>query len=491
MDNRKTFSSFRLPQGRKQNGDVPVKCFALNTVRNIRSTCIFYCMVSALIWLMLIPPAYASRRDELNNLRNMWKSERYSEVLPLLISYREKPYGKNAEIDYMIVTSECRMQKFQGSSDIIEYFKWILSNYSLDERSRNLVEIEMRQCSSLRLPQNIAFASTQTTASAGVRGKSFYWLGQNNAVSNTPVKVIREIPAAEFDNRLFETTPEGIERGRESVKKLGGTKYKVESSEHFIVASSSGHTALAMQNIAQNLEKVLRFYARQYKMLIPSSLVTVYLTPNTWELGKLAETIHGIKVSGADIGYSFQDDLSVVGVLQANSTYVGTLAHELFHLMVRNDFGDIPPWMDEGMASLYEVLEIKGENVKGLPNWRGDVLERFRGLRPAIGKLVGMDWRAFENAERDYEAVQQTTNNATARYFVLYLQENQKLVNIYDAFHKRNVASIKTDPAEDSVLLLESVLKKPVSEVDKDFSDWFQQLSRKIQDARVNKKGKK
>ena len=35
----------------------------------------------------------------------------------------------------------------------------------------------------------------------------------------------------------------------------------------------------------------------------------------------------------------------------------------------RNNFGDIPPWLDEGMASLYEVSEVSGNHILGLPNW--------------------------------------------------------------------------------------------------------------------------
>ena len=88
----------------------------------------------------------------------------------------------------------------------------------------------------------------------------------------------------------------------------------------------------------------------------------------------------------SSIGYSFQPNMSRVAVIP--STTIGTLAHELFHLMVRNDFGDIPPWMDEGMAALYEVSRIRGTMIAGIPNWRGTVLERFWDIRPSVEDLV-------------------------------------------------------------------------------------------------------
>jgi hypothetical protein len=187
----------------------------------------------------------------------------------------------------------------------------------------------------------------------------------------------------------------------------------------------------------------------------------------------LAERIHGIKVSEATIGYSFQDDLSIIG----NNS--GTLAHELFHLMVRINFGDIPPWMEEGMAALYEVSDIVGGSIVGLPNWRGKVLRRFWGLRPSIRDLVRMDWRSFDNEENDYEAKRQATNHAMARYFMLFLQNKQKLGAVYSSFRDRKVEDMQIDPGTDAVNMLESILKISLSELDKYFTQWFNNLPHK------------
>lgn len=199
------------------------------------------------------------------------------------------------------------------------------------------------------------------------------------------------------------------------------------------------------------------------------------MVPSVWKLRELAELVHGIRVSETSIGYSFQADLSIVGLIP--SKYTGTLRHELFHLMVRNNFGDIPPWMDEGMAALYEVSTIIGEKVVGVSNWRGPVLQRFWNIRPSIENLVMMDWRSFNNEEGDYEAKQQATNHAMARYFILYLQEKGKLVQVYKAFRDRKVRNLQKDPGTDAVYLIKSVLQQPLSEIDKDFTEWFRRLS--------------
>lgn len=386
---------------------------------------------------------------------------------------------------------------------------------------------EMRECSPNKRPIEIAFVTQRSSGGvAEVRGKTFYWLDAENApITSDSVEVVREIPLEELTDRLFEISDQ--ETGVRQVQRLLGSLFKVESLGHFILASSSRHTQSQLRDIGRDLEQVLHFFASQYKIPIPRHLITVYMVPDAWKLRQLAEKVHGMRVSEASIGYSFRDDLSIVGVIPR--MYSGTLRHELFHLMVRSDFGDIPPWLDEGMAALYEVSQIIGvqkaqEQLKragfdpgpidgilgqkteealrqyqakhglpqtcvldeatrsslevqysivGLPNWRGDVLKRFWNGRPSIEELVKMSWSSFDNAEEDYEATQQATNHAMARYFILYLQDKQKLVEVYNAFRDRKVRNVQIDPGKDAVHLLESILQKSLSEVDQEFTQWF------------------
>ena len=68
--------------------------------------------------------------------------------------------------------------------------------------------------------------------------------------------------------------------------------------------------------------------------------------PDRNSLRQIARTLHGIRLPEEAIGYTFRNDMSVSGLIQSPRR-TGTLAHELFHLLVRNDFGDVPPWLDE------------------------------------------------------------------------------------------------------------------------------------------------
>lgn len=425
----------------------------------------------------LIMPQTSWTQEDMRQLRSLWQQGNYSDVFKLLKQYRDGLYGRNLEVDYMIATSACRLNNVQQEGN--KFFQWILSHYSLDKTSRSLVEREMHNCAPSRRPTNIAFVTVKTGAgAAGVRGKTYYWLdAENAAISNDPAKVIREIPSEDFNRRLFPESERS--NGIAHIKSLIDSKYKVTSNHSFIFATASGHSDAELLTIGKGLEKYLSFFNRQYEIPLPSHLITIYLVPSTWELQQLAEKIHGIKVSESSIGYSFRDDLSMVGWV--TGTGYGTLAHELFHLMVRSHFGDIPPWMDEGIAALYEVSEVRRDSIIGLPNWRGNILKRYWNNRPFLWDLVAMDWRSFDNEMDDYEATQQATNHAMARYFVLYLQATGKLFEVYHAFRDRKVEELQTDPGTDAIRLLESILQKSIQEIDQDFERYF--LSQNISDS--------
>jgi len=433
---------------------------------------------SVLVFLyFLTMPQIGWAQDDMRQLRSLWRNGNYSDVLRLLKQYRDGLYGRNLEVDYMIATSACRLNNVQQEGN--KFFQWILSHYSLDKTSRSLVEREMQRCAPSNRPTNITFVTVKTGAGAtGVRGKTYHWLNAKNAaISNDPAKVIREIPIEAFHRRLFPKSERS--NGIAHIKSLIDSKYKVTSNNSFIIATASRHSDAELLTIGKGLEKYLSFFNRQYEIPLPSHLITIYLVPRTWELQQLAEKVHGIKVSESSIGYSFRDDLSMVGWV--TGTGYGTLAHELFHLMVRSHFGDIPPWMDEGIAALYEVSKIRGSAIIGLPNWRGNILKRYWYNRPFLWDLLAMDWRSFDNEEGDYEATQQATNHAMARYFVLYLQEKGKLFEVYHAFHHRKVEEMQNDPGTDAIRLLESILHKSILKIDQDFARYF--LSQNISDS--------
>jgi hypothetical protein len=231
----------------------------------------------------------------------------------------------------------------------------------------------------------------------------------------------------------------------------------------------------------RDLQRFAQFFVAEYKMQPPSHLITVYFTPGVKDLRSLARKIHGIDLAPGSIGYSFPGDQSMVG--WADGRAYGTFAHELFHLMVRGNFGDAPPWLDEGMAALYEVSGFDGDRAVGKVNWRGVILQKLWAARPSLKELVQMDRSRFDVIDQSSRTPlgreelaageKQAVNHATARYFMLYLQERHQLREVYLSFFNREVTD---QGGTRAIELLESVLRRPLDQVDADFADWFKSI---------------
>jgi hypothetical protein len=112
----------------------------------------------------------------------------------------------------------------------------------------------------------------------------------------------------------------------------------------------------------------------------------------------------------------------------------GPMLHEMTHVLAEADFPKIPPWLNEGISSLYEEYEIaenaEGKSgaqiVNGVVNWR---LKRFRqeildGSAVTLRALFALDKRALygERALSNYTA---------ARHLMLWLQEQDKVKALY------------------------------------------------------------
>jgi hypothetical protein len=423
---------------------------------------------------LTVEPVCAGRIDE---LVEQWRIPDYSGVLPQLIEYRKRPYGRNVQVDYMIATSLCRLDNDESLHLGRQFFRRIMAAYELSVDNREQIGREYERCVEIahthQPPVVIAFSIGH--ADVGVRGKTFYWLDQQNGpLGGDPIHTRREIPESELMARRFAPTQES--QAVHKVSQLVGEGFKVIATDHFVIASASGQTRAELEAIGLHLDATMRFFHDDYGMPLPEYLVTIYLTPSTYDLRRLADRVHGLELADGSIGYSFRDDFSIAGVV--SGAHSGTLKHELFHLMARSHFGDILPWLDEGIAALYEVSRRDGERIVGLQNWRGDVLRRFWEMRPDLSELVEMDWRGFDAEGESRE--RQAANHATARYFALFLQERGDLASLYRTFQQQQVSALSEDPGEDARRLLEQTVQLPLPSLEREFIGWFQSLERPL-----------
>ncbi len=425
-------------------------------IQVLKRTCILSLIFSAIV------SVYATGAP-IDDLRNLWRSGDYKNAAEGLLDYQFEPYGKNLEVYYMIGTSFCQLEKQEIGRD---YLDASLKDFNPSHEQREVVLRQRRLCIesglSAEKPIYISFATTRATAGINSRSKMFYFVDRDNAVRSIPVKVVREIPVADFLKRLFPR--DQAKQAVDSLTHLAGTKARVVPTRNFIIASLLSHSEADLQKMGTQLDLVFDYFVNVFGMRPPESFISVYLVSSAEELSKLAESVHGIKVASQSLGYSYRDDLSMVGYVP--STGIGTLRHELFHLMVRNNFGNIPPWMDEGLAALFEVAKVNNRHVFGISNWRGEVLKKLANSAPSVRELVNMSWVEFEGGETEQSTATLAAIHAKARYLMLFLQEQDKLVSVYQGFQQRKVGA-------DAAGVLENILGKDLELIEAEFQQWF------------------
>lgn len=167
---------------------------------------------------------------------------------------------------------------------------------------------------------------------------------------------------------------------------------------------------------------------------------------------------------GREYGYYHHADRRIV--INA-ATGNGTLAHELTHALARDDFPEIPPWFDEGLAALHEQCEFSDDGLRlnGMSNWRLNVLLDAIQLSKldSIEALISRPSIPPERADVDY---------AHARYFCLYLQSRRLLAPFYRKFRR----AVETDPT--GIVTLRKLLQADSLETtDDEFRRWALDLA--------------
>jgi hypothetical protein len=385
----------------------------------------------------------------------------------------------------MLGTSGCRLDdRREWGGEVLD---WMLYAYALTYDSRQVIRNERDQCRTIEL---VSLVDTQIDAiveqqSAGMtgRGKTFYWSDvARQPIASYPIRRIRDIPREEFlSRRIALSDPERAAGQAQALY----PRAEIRVAENVVIVSHTGHSQDQMASIARTLDRFMGFLDDTYGIAPPDYFLSIHLVESQFAVSQMANTLHGLDVSAASVGYAFVDDGSVVGAVR--DTAVGTIFHELFHLLVRSGFGDVPQWLDEGIASLYEVSGRSADTYFGLVNWRGRVLELLWNERPSVEELIRSEWFLFDDPEQlrvlqsddlegftDYgEGRDQAAVMAMARYFLLYLEQRGELVNVYTAIRDRGFSEIDGPAREHAVRLVEETLGRTTAELDAEFSDWF------------------
>lgn len=416
-------------------------------------------LLSALLCLAVGAPEAiaqnAAARARLDAATSLWRTGSYGVAYTRLKTYRAEPYGRTAQVDYMIGTSACRVSGLAPAGR--DLLKAMLTSYSLTTLSKSMIRREINKCETGEAdrPQVLAGMTTHNA-------KSYFWLNSRHPIENRPMSTIRDIDPSVFDARL---TQLGDERTAANKALAGAPGCQILVGRRVVICSRSpGMDEASRARALEQIEAFITWVEQAFAVTLPDEYITVFVVPSVPHLRQFADGRHGLRVSPSTIGYAFRDDLSLTVVTPSGK--MGTALHELFHLLIRRDFGDIPQWLDEGIASLYEVSNRCGDGVIGVGNWRGELLRQSWPADLTLQSVIASPWfgEAAPLGTTDAQRIAwEARMLAVGRYLMLYLQDNGHLAEVLAEMQKR---PIEADPAAFAEQVITQVTGQTLGEVE-------------------------
>jgi hypothetical protein len=220
------------------------------------------------------------------------------------------------------------------------------------------------------------------------------------------------------------------------------------------------------ETVAQRVVGTVRLSARIMKKDFfpkdPDEIIDIWLFKNRTSYRHHAKTLFD-QTPSTPYGYFAHEQNALIMNI---STGGGTLIHEMVHAFMGSNFPDCPPWLNEGLGSLYEGVDAQNGHLVGLLNWR------LPGLKEAIGHGEVPAFKTLTDLDDDgFYGDDPGTNYAQSRYLLFYLQEKGLLLRFYRAYLK----DLKADPT--GYETLKSILQvKNMSEFKKHWESWVLNL---------------
>jgi len=438
------------------------------------------CIACLAVWM---PPSQAQKKVDRQYFINLLNAGEYDKVFDSCTRLRKEVYGKNAVVDYFIAKSLC----LDGYKDKSAYcFNCIIKNFKLSGSKKNFILEEINTCTAPPAQEEILPASNPDfsyinnvslpeASVGGKMGKVYDCFTQNQTMNLSSMA-----SAEELESRLF-----AIDKKLAAIKKIKSITtedYKIDTGGRYVFVTLKKYPLDSVNYAASQLEKAYRFFVNYYGLRAPDQLLTVYMLRNQQTLRQTAKLVHGIILPDPNIGYSNLSDLSLLGL--GDARHLGTMYHELFHLVIRTDLGDIPAFLDEGLASLYSVSKWKNDTLLGdYRPWRLKELEEAKYATdkqlqiPSLDKLINYSWDEFDGVETK-NVCQVAVNYALSNFIMIYLQEKRLLQQMVTAF--KNRPFVPDDPAsvKTNLQIFESVVKDSIANFTTRFDDWFSKMYR-------------
>ncbi|MTI39725.1 hypothetical protein E1140_09490 [Fulvivirga lutimaris] len=184
-----------------------------------------------------------------------------------------------------------------------------------------------------------------------------------------------------------------------------------------------------IDNRLLSLNKSLDFYISQFDLDVPISNITTYVVEDTYGLIDLARTLHKYEPSPGTIGYNYHNDQSII--VATRNFYLGSINHEMVHILLKNSGLNYPSWYEEGLAATYETAYFSQDSLIPVNNWRNEWVKNFFNanslskINRRLRRLNDDDFFGAFISEDMVNFKEYTINASLARYLVMYILDTQ------------------------------------------------------------------
>ena len=215
-------------------------------------------------------------------------------------------------------------------------------------------------------------------------------------------------------------------------KKLPSADFTIIIQRPFVVIGDESPDAVK-EHSERTVKWAVDRLKQDYFTKDPNDILDIWLFKDAASYERHAQMLFGEKPSTPYGYYSSRHKALVMNI----STGGGTLVHEIVHPFIEANFPDSPPWLNEGLGSLYEQSGEENGHIHGYTNWR------LPGLQKSIKAGTVQSFRQLTFLDpNEFYGDGSGTNYAQSRYLLYYLQQKGLLTKFYREFF----AQQKQDP---------------------------------------------
>jgi len=260
----------------------------------------------------------------------------------------------------------------------------------------------------------ILLAVALLTGCEAARSRAEVQTAATHLAAATSAVATGKLTKADFDNHVARLK-----------KKLPSKEFSIVVQEPFVVIGDEAE-AVVKQRAEDTVKWAVDRLKQDFFTQDPEHILEIWLFKDKESYEKHTQLLFNDQPTTPFGYYSPGHKALIMNI----GTGGGTLVHEIVHPFMEANFPASPPWLNEGLGSLYEQCGDEKGHIHGYTNWRLPGLQS--AIRsdsvPSFKTLMEMDPQAFYNDDRG-------TNYAQARYLLYYLQQKGLLVKFYKEFH--------------------------------------------------------